>query len=167
MNIHRVLFCGLVIFLPFSSRINADQNSFFTSNLPESDRAEIMSVAPGASDGPKVNLDSRQLSKLNVLLRALTRTEYGAPCDKVQYVFRFYEKNEVIAIEGICFNCGCFATLDSKLHPDDHPLGFDTTTAKAKELETFLEKLFPGDKSGVSSRTDPATRVCDKLAMTD
>jgi Rieske Fe-S protein len=146
MNIQRFLLSTLLLPLAFSSVLEADQDPFFSRNLPEPDHAEVMSVNPGSMDGPKVELDTKQAGQLAAMVRTQKYTGPAGACDKLQYILRFYANHQLVATEGICFHCGCLAPFDSDLHSGGDPLGFDTPTAKARALEVFLEKLFPAAK---------------------
>jgi len=146
MNVQLLSFFAVATLLSLSPVARADQEAFFTRDLPEPDHAEVMSVNPGSITGPAVELDTKQSAQLAAMVRAQKYTGPAGACDKLQYVFRFYANHQLVATEGICFHCGCLAPSDSDLHPAGDPLSFDTQTAKARALEAFLEKLFPAGK---------------------
>ncbi len=146
MKIHRVLLYAFFVFCAFTSRIYAQEPSFYTSHLPEPDRAEVTALTTSPNDGPTAKLDAKAASKLAAFIRAQTWRGPAGACDKRQYLLRFYADGKLIATEGICFHCGCLAPLDPDLNPSADAFSFDTASVQAKACEAFLEKLFPGGK---------------------
>jgi hypothetical protein len=142
---HLMIFAvGILLTFPVVGR--ADTAAPATLNFPRPDRAEVIATfSPMVTDGPKVELDAEHALQLATLVRAQTWYGPAGSCDKIQYILRFYANNKLIAADGICFHCGCFAPLDADSHPGDS-LSFDLQSAYAKALETYLANFFRDTK---------------------
>jgi Rieske Fe-S protein len=114
--------------------------------IPRPDRAEVMSVAPGETDGPKAELSAAKARKILKLLQAFKWDGPAGACDKLQYIIRFYAKDKLVATDGICFHCGCLVALDADNHASGEALSFDLGNAHAKYLEAYLANFFPATK---------------------
>jgi hypothetical protein len=130
----------LSLILGFATLTRADSPAAL--NIPRPDRAEVMSVAPGATEGPKVELSAAKARKVLKLMQGFTWNGPAGACDKLQYVIRFYAKDKLVATDGLCFHCGCFVVLGA----DSDALSFDLQNANAKFLDAYLAKLFPSAK---------------------
>jgi Rieske Fe-S protein len=140
MHRYLVLFLTL-LFLPNLSR--ADTDAPAALNIPRPDRAEIVSVAPGATDGPKAELSAAKARKVLKLLQRFKWIGPAGSCDKIQYVLHFYANDKLLASDGICFHCGCFVPIETATQPGGDALTFDLQAANAKFLDTYLAKFFP------------------------
>jgi hypothetical protein len=116
---------------------------FFTTALPEPDRAEVFS--PRSSDflkAPFFKLNADQAQTLASLWRAQTVGDnFGSRCDNPQYGIRFYKGDKMIACATICFGCGWIDPIASDIHPVTKHEGFDTQNAQAAKLAAFLKSV--------------------------
>jgi len=133
----------LLNLLTFLSLAHADTKAPDALNMPRPDRAEVMSVEPGATEGPKTDLSAAKARKVLKLLQGFHWIGPAGACDKLQYVIRFYAKDKLIATDGLCFHCGCFVALDAD---GSAPITFDLENANAKYLAKYLENFSPTAK---------------------
>jgi hypothetical protein len=134
----------LLTFLVLATFTRADVPTAL--NFPRPDRAEIVSVEPGATDGPKTELSAAKARKVVKLLRAFTWNGPAGSCDKIQYILRFYAKDKLVAVDGICFHCGCLLPQETETQAGGDALSFDLQSPDAKALDAYLAKFFPAAK---------------------
>jgi len=140
----RLLFLTLLVFALFSTAAKAEDAQFYTRDFPQPDHGEIIDLlTPSAADGPHAKLNASRAREMAKLIRGLKWLGPAGSCDKAQYEMRLYAGKKLIAADAICFNCGCFAPIESDLHGPADPLTFDLSTTDAKRLEKFLAGLFP------------------------
>ena len=133
----------LIAFFALATLARADGPAL---NFPRPDRAEVMSVEPGAMQGPKVEVSAAKARKVLKLLRGFKWNGPAGACDKLQYVIRFYAKDKLVATDGLCFHCGCFVPLHAETQAGDAPLSFELDEANAKFLAAYLAQFFPAPK---------------------
>ena len=120
MNRAFILILSLLAFATFA---RADNNTPYALNFPRPDRAEVVSVVPGDTTGPTVQLSAAQARKVAKLLRSLKWLGPAGGCDKLQYILHFYANGKQVANAGIFFHCGCFVELEADPLPNGEPVG--------------------------------------------
>jgi hypothetical protein len=134
--------------LPLAVRAQGVANDpFFTTALPEPDRAEIYTVGYHTVDHLRqAELGKGGASALAALIRAQSVGNFAKDCDLPRYGIKFYSHGKLIAEETICFACQRITPVRSEMHAKAGSEGFDAQTPQAKELQAYLNKTVPLEK---------------------
>jgi hypothetical protein len=117
---------------------------FFTTSLPEVDRAEVFIVSRSIlGSNPEIHLGPDAARSLAKLGRTQSLGQFGKKCDFPRYGIRFYRSGKLVAAETICFSCNWINPVASDIHIVTVHEGFDAQTPQAIQLETCLKKSIP------------------------
>ena len=85
---------------------SAADDHFFTTALPEPDRADLF-IVPNSVFGsnPAAHLDAKGAHLLAALVRSQSFGQFGMRCNNPRYGMKFYLKGKLIACETVCFAC--------------------------------------------------------------
>ena len=137
-----VLFFMLFGIINTAHAIDLRNDHFFTTRLPEPDRAELYIVSVMGTN-PVVSLKTEDARSLALLIRSQSIGDFGMRCNTPRYGIRFYRNEKLIASETICFGCHWINPVASDIHPVTQSDGFDVKTSQAMRLEAYLKNTIP------------------------
>jgi hypothetical protein len=133
----------IIEFCNIAQATDAKEDHFFTTKLPEPDRAQvILSNTDKNIAGVLQTKDARYLASL---IRDQTIGDFGMRCNTPQYTLWFFRDDKVIACESICFHCHWITPIKSDFHSVTTSEGFDASTPQAKKLAAYLKKIAPSE----------------------
>jgi hypothetical protein len=117
---------------------------FFTTALPEPDRAEIYTVTYYTVTARRqCFLKGESARTLAALVRSQSLINSSKNCDVPRYGIRFYQGGKLIADETICFDCQVITPKASDLHAVTGSENFDSHAPQAKQLQAYLNQTLP------------------------